>query len=460
MEDQNAGLHVLNCELEKSLRTSQEEKQSLELAFELVFEKGVGQQESEDYPKDKKNNSLQESETRNTFTKPKKTARVNMKRTYSRSVIINSENYYEVLQECKLEEKEETLTNCINMIEGDVFEAPEASTLVHCVGADLLMSDGIAVKFKEKFVSEQHVMQTLLEQEKKQGEVILQNTTNRKVIHLVTKALSTMKKPSWGDFKNAVKNLKQICEKNGIHDLAMPKLGAGLDRLYWPSVKKLLNATFAGSNIKINVYYLPPKKEENFRSSLHSQSKKTAAESHVPKIFVVGDSHAKDMSQTIKEMATKNVETFAAVKPGMGFSKVVNDLHNLTNELSPNDQLVIIGGTNDIINVKNNRDTETFNQEAMKKVMSHGKTTNVLVVSIPKRMDKIYLNKKIEEVNGSIKKMIDIGIQEEPLLKDRVKFLDINLYIHPQHYRKDGIHLSSTGKQILSYLILDNLKKY
>ena len=166
------------------------------------------------------------------------------------------------------------------------------------------------------------------------------------------------------------------------------------------------------------------------------------------------------MSQTIKEMATKNVETFAAVKPGMGFSKVVNDLHNLTNELSPNDQLVIIGGTNDIINVKNNRDTETFNQEAMKKVMSHGKTTNVLVVSIPKRMDKIYLNKKIEEVNGSIKKMIDIGIQEEPLLKDRVKFLDINLYIHPQHYRKDGIHLSSTGKQILSYLILDNLKKY
>ena len=163
----------------------------------------------------------------------------------------------------------------------------------------------------------------------------------------------------------------------------MPKIGSGLDKLKWPLVKKMLNSVFANSDIKITVYYLPKKQEDEFRKSLKSRKKLTATPSHTPKIFIAGDSNATGMARTIQDMAKTRVETFGVAKPGSGFKRIIEDVHNLALELALLDHLVIMGPSNDMPKVLQDKDFNPFKQEDINRIVSHAKSTNVTFVSIP-----------------------------------------------------------------------------
>ena len=47
--------------------------------------------------------------------------------------------------------------------------------------------------------------------------------------------------------------LKEICLEKGIKKVAMPTIGAGLDRLNWKDVSKQINSIFADTDIEILV---------------------------------------------------------------------------------------------------------------------------------------------------------------------------------------------------------------
>lgn len=57
----------------------------------------------------------------------------------------------------------------------------------------------------------------------------------RLVFYLVTKARA-WDKPTYGDLADALADLADQCEEEGIAELAMPKIGCGLDGLKWPKV--------------------------------------------------------------------------------------------------------------------------------------------------------------------------------------------------------------------------------
>lgn len=48
-------------------------------------------------------------------------------------------------------------------------------------------------------------------------------------------------------------------KSNGVHKLAIPRIGCGLDGLEWDKVKDQLNEVFAGESIEIVVYNFVPK---------------------------------------------------------------------------------------------------------------------------------------------------------------------------------------------------------
>ena len=50
--------------------------------------------------------------------------------------------------------------------------------------------------------------------------------------------------------------MKEICLKENITKIAMPKIGCGLDQLNWNDVKRLLFETFENTDIEIFVCYL------------------------------------------------------------------------------------------------------------------------------------------------------------------------------------------------------------
>ena len=50
--------------------------------------------------------------------------------------------------------------------------------------------------------------------------------------------------------------MREHCEKHFVQELAMPRIGCGLDRLDWNVVKKMIKDIFKNDDIKITIYYL------------------------------------------------------------------------------------------------------------------------------------------------------------------------------------------------------------
>ena len=52
--------------------------------------------------------------------------------------------------------------------------------------------------------------------------------------------------------------MKEHAVNNQVKNIAMPKIGCGLDRLEWNNVRKLIIDTFSDTAITIDVYLLEP----------------------------------------------------------------------------------------------------------------------------------------------------------------------------------------------------------
>ncbi|XP_063404826.1 ADP-ribose glycohydrolase OARD1-like isoform X1 [Mytilus trossulus] len=134
---------------------------------------------------------------------------------------------------------------------GDLFGCPETDALAHCVSEDLRMGKGIAVLFKKKFGG----VGELMSQGKKTGKVAVKIKKNRFIFYLITKPKGPGK-PSYASMGSCLKDLKKQCIENNIHNLSMPKIGCGLDRLDWDKVTDMIYEIFSDTNIHITAYYL------------------------------------------------------------------------------------------------------------------------------------------------------------------------------------------------------------
>ena len=136
-------------------------------------------------------------------------------------------------------------------IYGDLFQAPDNHSLVHCVSADFRMGKGIAVKFKKRYggVSE------LLAFGAHTGGLAFLRRDNRFIYYLVTKE-RYFKKPTIETLKSSLRCLRHHCMKNRVQYLGMPIIGCGLDKLNWYDVRNLLVKTFKNTPIQITVYML------------------------------------------------------------------------------------------------------------------------------------------------------------------------------------------------------------
>lgn len=138
-------------------------------------------------------------------------------------------------------------------INDDLFRCSKEYALVHCVSADFHMGAGIAVHFKSLFKN----IQFLKSQNKVSGEVAILLYENQHIYYLVTKAHS-WNKPTIKNFTNSLYDMKNHMLLNNVKKIAMPRIGCGLDRLSWFTVRNIIQSVFSDTEIEINVYYLSP----------------------------------------------------------------------------------------------------------------------------------------------------------------------------------------------------------
>jgi len=124
-------------------------------------------------------------------------------------------------------------------IRGDLFSCSNSTSLAHCVSVDLKMDKGIAVSFKSKFGG----LDELEEQKKQIGDVAILKRGEKFVYYLVTKQCY-WQKPTYSDLKKTLVLVRDHCVANNVSNLAMPRIGCGLDGLFWGQVKSYIKDVF------------------------------------------------------------------------------------------------------------------------------------------------------------------------------------------------------------------------
>ena len=139
--------------------------------------------------------------------------------------------------------------------QGDLFSAPQGYCLAHCISGDYALGAGIAVKFDETYNMKfkLHRDYAIPEGEKfaNVGRALLVDN----VFNLVTKA-RCFHKPTYDDLYDSLVDMKEQMCLFDIDKLAIPRIGCGLDRLNWETVKDILEDVFSGTDIEIVVYTL------------------------------------------------------------------------------------------------------------------------------------------------------------------------------------------------------------
>lgn len=161
-------------------------------------------------------------------------------------------------------------------IKGDLFSVLDWDAdvlkgvgLCHCVSSDFEMGRGIAVSFKNMFMSQKTVdeLRSLPKSVAKVGKgavcmfdhVARNGEKNVKIqipiFNLITKT-NYYGKPTLLTLKESLFWLREESERLQVSCLSMPRIGSGLDRLNWDDVKLVLNEVFENSEVKIKVFYL------------------------------------------------------------------------------------------------------------------------------------------------------------------------------------------------------------
>lgn len=153
--------------------------------------------------------------------------------------------------------------------QGDVFELANTHYLVHCISADFALGKGIAKEIDKRYDMREQLLARkdphLAGLAPSQQEYLMAGNPNcisiGGVINLITKK-NYYDKPTYGTLRAALYNMRHYLDymkKTGvpITQLAMPRIGCGLDKLEWPKVKAIIEEVFAPyDDLEIEVRYL------------------------------------------------------------------------------------------------------------------------------------------------------------------------------------------------------------
>lgn len=136
----------------------------------------------------------------------------------------------------------------------DLFSVQKDYYFAQCISADFGMGAGIAVQFKERFNTKDRLTKIYpnylseYKSSEESGDCILQD----KVFNLITKE-RYWNKPTYVSITEALIKMRELCNLGSIKKVAMPTIGAGLDKLDWDKVSTLIKDVFKDTDIEILV---------------------------------------------------------------------------------------------------------------------------------------------------------------------------------------------------------------
>lgn len=142
----------------------------------------------------------------------------------------------------------------IKHVQKDLFSIdPSKTVYAHCVAQDGAMGAGIAKQFTQKYPQLRQLFQ---QQNPKIGDAIKVETDDAIIYNLVTKPVSYQPPTDHNALAYALQNMKYQMKSRGEQYVAMPLIGAGLDRLNWHKTQEVMIDVFKDTDIAIGIAHL------------------------------------------------------------------------------------------------------------------------------------------------------------------------------------------------------------
>ena len=137
----------------------------------------------------------------------------------------------------------------------DLFKMKNVDAVAHCIAQDAHMGAGVAVMFDKRYPG----MKADLQSRKLQYPTvaIYDKKHNRPdVINLVTKP-SSFRPPTYESFMETMNLFRDVVITNNYKTIAMPMIGAGLDRLNWKTqVLPAIHEMFDDLDVEITICFI------------------------------------------------------------------------------------------------------------------------------------------------------------------------------------------------------------
>lgn len=162
------------------------------------------------------------------------------------------------------------------------------------------------------------------------------------------------------------------------------------------------------------------------------------------KLHIISDSHGKQLDSLLKD-SLKEYSVTSEVYPGVTLKFLSSKVNQASKLLTIDDTLLVIGGTNDII-----QNSVSNIIPAMKSILLNENATKVILAEIPYRYDKPNLNKIIRRTNMDMKNELVCHENFNHSLLSLKK-------LREGDYTRHGLHLNMTGKHRLCHIIKEHL---
>lgn len=159
----------------------------------------------------------------------------------------------------------------------------------------------------------------------------------------------------------------------------------------------------------------------------------------VPKIRILSDSHGRSLAALLLNMSPVKLDVEGFVKPNGTFCNVISGLETVVSDLNMNDTLVVFAGTNDIEDNSNNILNE------INKLVELAANTKLVVIGLPYRRDRPFLNKKIYKINTQI-----VGILSNV---EHSQFMSLDQLFKSHFYTRFGLHFNLSGKKRITRIL-------
>lgn len=153
------------------------------------------------------------------------------------------------------------------------------------------------------------------------------------------------------------------------------------------------------------------------------------------KIRILADSHGRGLSRILCMNSPFNYDCCVVFKPNATFGNVINDYKSIVGSMNCDDTLIVIAGTNNVVNGHCKKDILDNATELLLNTIN----TKVIVATLPIRFDNPSLNRTIKSINNDLKHLVSSF--------EHCKLLPLDVLANPKYYTKFGLHFNSLGKR-------------